>query len=204
MKLVKNTQTKSNTQAGGGRRHKGYVRRTRRSRLNHRQFGGQAPLHACNKQNAIGSPASPLSSKNIPPSKQSSGPNNAMPPPEYNAGLYTGAPFAGPWGNIPVEATAAGHTHDALMSANPPPNANVMYSTGGQDRIGNSFSNKPGVFKYNGGLGQSHYNIKCTARQSGGRRNKYRRLRQQKSHKGIAKRRARVSQKSRKGVRVRY
>jgi hypothetical protein len=114
----------------------------------------------------VGTPMDTMSA--IPYAQQASAPNVAMPPPSYNAGLYTGQPFAGPWGNIPVTPTAAGHTNVALQWATPPPHATSMYSTGATNRPGNSFSAKPGVYNYNGGLGEGMYNIKCTSRKSGG------------------------------------
>lgn len=108
----------------------------------------------------------------IPPAQQASNPYDPMPPPSYNAGLYTGPPFDGPWGNIPVTPTSAGTTHNALRSANPPPGATQMYATGGTNRPGNSFSAKPGVNHYNGGHSSKMYNIKCTGPTGGSSKRK--------------------------------
>ena len=176
-------------QNGGGRR------RSRRNRLRHKrktnrrtsrrrsQRGGSRQMSApfsYSPPSLLSQPSAPPCAQHngapvdvqstIPPAQQSSGPNHAMPPPSYNAGLYTGPPFEGPWGNVPVTPTAAGTTHDALRSANPPPGATRMYATGGTNRPGNSFSAKPGVNHYNGGHGGKMYTIKCTGPKGGRRR----------------------------------
>lgn len=177
MKFTKKELSSTKQTAGKRRRTKLY----RRSQRNRRKRGGSvgAPFTyspssllvqpsnpPCAQHN--GSPVDIMSA--VPPAQQASGPNDAMPQPSYNAGLYTGPPFDGPWGNIPVTPTAAGTTHDALRSANPPPGARNMYATGATNRPGNSFSAKPGVNHYNGGHNSKMYNIKCTAPKGGSRR----------------------------------
>ena len=96
----------------------------------------------------------------VPAHQQWTNPNTTAPPPAYNAGLYTGAPFAGPWGNIPVTPTTANYINNNLQSAEPPPLATTQYP--GTERLGNNFSAMPGVdwFQYgNNGA----YNVQCVA-----------------------------------------
>lgn len=70
--------------------------------------------------------------------------NFASPIPErdLNAGLYTGAPFSGPWGNTPIEPTLEANASN-LKSANPPPGI-TMFLTGGV-RPGNNTSDTDAV-----------------------------------------------------------
>lgn len=60
-----------------------------------------------------------------------------IPEREVNAGLFTGAPFNGPWGNLPVEPKLTAMAEN-LKSANPPPGI-TMFLTGGI-RPGNNTS----------------------------------------------------------------
>lgn len=82
----------------------------------------------------------------VSPLLQSSGPNAKIVPPAYNAGLYTGLPFSGPWGNVPVAPTTTNYINNNLHSANPPPGANVSYP--GTQRLGNNHQAMPGVVPY--------------------------------------------------------
>ena len=82
------------------------------------------------------------------PGKQWNSPHTAAPPPVHNGGLYTGAPFAGPWGNIPVTQTDAHMIHNNLRSAEPPPGATKQYVT--TRRLGNNYSATPGLEWYPG------------------------------------------------------
>ena len=82
----------------------------------------------------------------IPPNQQASGPDVAIVPPSYNGGLYTGVPFSGPWGNIPVYPTTTNMINNNLKSANPPPGADVAYP--GTERLGNNYQAMPGVGDY--------------------------------------------------------
>ena len=107
---------------------------------------------------------------NVPLTQQWDSPNSEAPPPSYNGGLYTGPPFAGPWGNIPVTPTASNMTHNNLRSAEPPPGATQQYP--GSNRQGNNFNAMPGVnwFKKQS---QGPYRIQCTnSKQTGGNRKK--------------------------------
>ena len=79
----------------------------------------------------------------IPLAQQWDSPTNKAPPPKYNGGLYTGPPFAGPWGNIPVTPTASNITHNNLQSAEPPPGAKNQYP--GSNRLGNNYNAMPDV-----------------------------------------------------------
>ena len=83
---------------------------------------------------------------NIPPEKRWNNENESAPPPTYNAGLYSGAPFKGPWGNIPTIPTTAYMIHHNLRSANPPPGA--IYQYPGTIRCGNNYMAMPGVVWY--------------------------------------------------------
>lgn len=82
----------------------------------------------------------------VSPLIQASGPDVAIAPPSYNAGLYTGIPFAGPWGNVPVAPTTTNHINNNLKSANPPPGGDVSYP--GTQRLGNNYQAMPGVEPY--------------------------------------------------------
>lgn len=66
-----------------------------------------------------------------------------IPPPAPNGGLYTGTPFAGPWGNVPVIPDVDYMTHINLRSANPPKEALMQYP--GTVRLGNNHQTMPGV-----------------------------------------------------------
>jgi len=97
----------------------------------------------------------------VPPTQQWSGPQEAAPPPAYNAGLYTGAPFAGPWGNVPVTPTTSHHINKNLASAEPPPGATFQYP--GTNHSGNNFSTMPGVNWFQNGT-NGPYRIQCAPR----------------------------------------
>jgi hypothetical protein len=199
--LMKFTQSQPRlvNQTGGGRQRRRIQNSPRRSLRRRRQRGGGSGLMSapfsytptsllrqpgappCAQHNGV--PVDVRSS--VPPAQQASGPHDAMPPPSYNAGLYTGLPFEGPWGNIPITPTAAGTTHDALRSANPPPGATQMYATGATNRPGNSYSAKPGVNHYDGGHGGKMHTIRCTG-PKGGRRRRRRRRRSRRSTRRVA------------------
>jgi hypothetical protein len=66
-----------------------------------------------------------------------------VPPAPLNGGLYTGEPFKGPWGNVPVIPDVDYMTSINLRSANPPVEA-LMHYPGGP-RAGNNKQNMPGV-----------------------------------------------------------
>lgn len=82
----------------------------------------------------------------VPPNMQWSGPNISAPPPQYNAGLYTGPQFNGPWGAIPVTPTTTNMINNNLASANPPPGALTQYP--GNNRLGNNWIGMTGVDNY--------------------------------------------------------
>ena len=90
----------------------------------------------------------------IDPTRQSSGPNDSVPDPALNGGLYTGEKFSGPWGNYPVPPTANGFMAN-LASADPPPGA--MDSFPGYVRMGNNYQVNPTVDFNSNSL------IKCNA-----------------------------------------
>lgn len=75
--------------------------------------------------------------------------------PELNGGLYTGEPFRGNWGNIPVIPDEVFLTHKNLISANPPPNATTQF--GNNIRPGNNQLILPSAHN----ISQQH-NILCT------------------------------------------
>jgi len=96
----------------------------------------------------------------VDPFQQWDSPFTSAPAPQLNAGLYTGAPASGPWGNIPVTPTGPNMTHNNLVSAEPPMGAVTQYV--GSNRLGNNFRATPGVETFPGS------NILCTT--GGGRR----------------------------------
>ena len=114
---------------------------------------------------------------NIPPGQQWSSSQTAAPPPEYNGGLYTGPPFAGPWGNVPVTPTTANYIHNNLRSAEPPPGATEQYP--GTAHPGNNFSAMPGVHWLDVPK-QGPYRIQCTRGGGASRRRKPRRDRRRR------------------------
>ncbi len=98
----------------------------------------------------------------VPPNKQWSGPNVAAPPPQYNAGLFTGPQFNGPWGAIPVTPTTTNMINNNLGSATPPPGAMTQYP--GTNRLGNNWIAMPGVDDYisSSQVNWGPYALKCT------------------------------------------
>ena len=68
------------------------------------------------------------------------------PKPALNGGLYGGAPFAGPWGNVQVTPDVDYMISQNLKSANPPPHATTQYP--GNVRPGNNMQQMPGVAVY--------------------------------------------------------
>jgi hypothetical protein len=75
--------------------------------------------------------------------------------PELNGGLYTGEPFKGPWGNVPVIPEGSIMTHDTLRSANPPIEANEQF--GDMIRPGNNDPLIPSLNRFS-----PNHNIACT------------------------------------------
>ena len=105
---------------------------------------------------------------NIPPSQQASSPFTAMPPPDFNAGLYANGPqYNGPWGAIPVTPTTQGYT-DNFKSAVPPPGAELQMP--GTARLGNNYQAMVGVNWYNntGNENPGQFQIQCV---NGGKKN---------------------------------
>lgn len=74
-------------------------------------------------------------------------PYTAIPPSAPNGGLYGGPQSNRPWASIPVVPTTANMINQNLLSANPPPGANVQYP--GSNRLGNNYQAMPGVYWYN-------------------------------------------------------
>ena len=110
-------------------------------------------------------PVDPPSS--VPPQLRWNSPNEIMPTPTYyNAGLYTGESFKGPWGNIPVAPTTTNMIQNNLRSANPPPGA--IYQYPGTNRLGNNYIAMPGVYYYKQGPpgNEGPFNIKVTEKQN--------------------------------------
>ena len=129
-----------------------------------KQAGGGIGTNAAAVPYPPGSPAlgPPFDvSSPVPPYQQASSPTTSMPPPPYNAGLYTGTPFNGPWGNIPVTPTPAAYIHGNLRSAQPPPGATSQYPTAAFTRPGNNFAAMPGVNHYTKS-GKGPNRILCT------------------------------------------
>lgn len=190
--------------AGGGRRRRRSSRRRSSSRQRTRQRGGGSGIQLFHPKGAASVPY-PASSpavgapfdvpSNVPPAQQASSPTTAMPPPPYNAGLYTGKPFGGAWGNLPVTPTATAYTNQNLRSANPPPGATVNYPTGATHRPGNSYSAMVGVNHYaKGGTGPN--TIQCTPchtskQTAGGKRRRRRRNASRRSKRRVSRSRRR-------------
>ena len=77
--------------------------------------------------------------------------------PELNGGLYTGEPFKGPWGNVPIVPDTVHMITTNLKSANPPTDALFQY--------GNSI--RPGNNQHNVQTGHQlskEHNIVCTGK----------------------------------------
>lgn len=87
-------------------------------------------------------------------------PFTAIPKPPPNGGLYGGPQSNKPWATIPVIPTAANMINKNLLSANPPPGANVQYPGG--NRLGNNYQTMPGVYWYNPPNGNGKYLLKGT------------------------------------------
>lgn len=105
------------------------------------------------------------------PNEQWNNPNQTAPPPAYNAGLYTGPPFNGPWGNIPVNPTTTNYINHNLKSANPPPTATIMYP--GTQRLGNNYFPTTDITTYKSchNLNWGPYEMKCS--KQGGKRKSF-------------------------------
>ena len=95
-------------------------------------------------------------------------PPNTVPGPSFNGAVTIGEACNGPWCSVPVTPTTTNMTNQNLLSANPPPGANVQYP--GTDRLGNNWFAMPGVSEYVGTqLNPGPFNIQCTGGQQGGR-----------------------------------
>lgn len=130
------------------------------------------------KKNKNGGALSPL--------LQASGPNDPIVGPSYNAGLYTGTPFRGPWGNLDVRPTTTNYIHHNLKSANPPPGATILYP--GTERLGNNYQAMPGVNAYQSTsqVNWGPHKINCTSGKvtvGGGKKKTFRKLRKNKKRK---------------------
>ena len=108
----------------------------------------------------------------VSPYQQWFGPNSKAPPPQHNAGLYTGPAFNGPWGNIPVTPTTTNMINKNLLSANPPPGA--IYQYPGNIRPGNNWQSMIGVNKFisDNKINWGPYMINCTTGHCGNSHNK--------------------------------
>ena len=67
------------------------------------------------------------------------------PPPAWNGGWFTGEPYDkdAPWGTVPVIPDVSFLIHNNLLSAQPPPGANIQYP--GSFRPGNNAQAMPGI-----------------------------------------------------------
>jgi len=75
--------------------------------------------------------------------------------PELNGGLYTGEPFKGPWGNVPVVPEGSIMTHETLRSAKPPIQAIQQF--GDMIRLGNNNPLIPPLNRFS-----PNHDIACT------------------------------------------
>jgi hypothetical protein len=80
---------------------------------------------------------------------------SSLPGPKLNGGLYTGQPFQGNWGNVPVKPDTVYLNNQNLRSANPPNEALVQY--GDIIRPGNSVPEFVNIHKFS-----DKHNIVCT------------------------------------------
>ena len=114
----------------------------------------------------------------VPPLQQWNGPGTSAPPPDYNGGLYTGAPFSGPWGTIPVTPTTSNLIHNNLRSAEPPPGATTQYP--GTNRLGNNFKATPGL-NWHPGTAQNPGPYRMVCASGGGRRSSSQKAKKRRS-----------------------
>lgn len=121
----------------------------------------------------------------VSPLIQASGPDVPVAPPSYNAGLYTGVPFSGPWGNVPVAPTTTNYINNNLNSANPPPGGSVSYP--GTQRLGNNYQAMPGVDSYQSTrqVNWGPFKMNCTKGQAtvGGGKKSLRKFKKKKNRK---------------------
>jgi hypothetical protein len=87
--------------------------------------------------------------------------SSSIPPPALNGGLYTGEPFKGPWGNVPVVPDTDYMINVNLRSARPPPEALTQYPGG--PRPGNNVQKMPGVRLFDGTAGVACQDSACPA-----------------------------------------
>lgn len=132
---------------------------------------------------------------NIHPYQQWDSPTTSAPPSQYNAGLYTGPSFQGPYGNIPVTPTTPSMINGNLRSAEPPMDALTQYV--GANRMGNNYRAVPGISWYADQNPAVKHNIICNATGGGSRK---KRSQRRKSQQNI---RLRISQRTRRNSRQR-
>lgn len=75
-------------------------------------------------------------------------PPNQVPGPSYNGAVTIGEPCVGGHCSIPVTPQVSNMIHNNLLSADPPPGANINYP--GTDRLGNNSIQMPGIQDYAG------------------------------------------------------
>ncbi len=83
----------------------------------------------------------------VPPEKRSINENTSIPDSLPNGGIFMGPQSVEPWANIPIIPSDTNLIHYNLRSANPPPGATEQYVS--NDRLGNNYSPKIGVYWYN-------------------------------------------------------
>ena len=109
----------------------------------------------------------------VPTLQRWTNPQIMAPNQQYQGGIYTGPQAYGPWGVIPVTPITSNMIHQNLISAYPPPGANVQYP--GTNHLGNNFSSMPGIKWYNNTteMNPGQFRIKGTpCTQKGGKRKK--------------------------------
>jgi hypothetical protein len=111
-------------------------------KLGFTEFCGYEPIEGTYSQQSY-----PVDIKSsIPPEYWMSNPNERIPDPPANGGIFGGPQSNKPWANIPVVPTMTNLIHNNLRSANPPPGATTQYING--NRLGNNIAPMPMVYWY--------------------------------------------------------
>lgn len=99
----------------------------------------------------------------VSPEKRSINENTEVPSSLPNGGIFMGPQSSEPWANIPITPTDTNLIHYNLRSANPPPGATEQYVS--NDRMGNNYSPKIGVYWYNPEHSRGLYYMNVTNKQ---------------------------------------
>ena len=118
------------------------------------EFANQNRYLSCGKQITSGGGRTLNIPKLLPP--------NQVPGPSYNGAVTIGEACQGGHCSIPVTPLDSNLIHNNLLSANPPPGANINYP--GVNRLGNNHLEMPGIHAYVGTEeNPGPFNIQCGA-----------------------------------------